>query len=90
MDSEGIPRRACTQVSTKRQKLLGLKTKDKKLAGDEARIAELDIKANAKVGGGKARAPARGNACVPGPHKTRCRHASPARHQRTPAMQLPV
>lgn len=37
------------QVDTKRQKLLGLKTKDGKAAGDEAVIADLAIKPNTKV-----------------------------------------
>jgi len=40
---------AQTQVAVKRQKLLGLKTKDNKLAGDDATIANLSIKPNAKV-----------------------------------------
>lgn len=40
---------AVTQVSVKRQKLLGLTTKDKKPAKDEALIGDLAIKANAKV-----------------------------------------
>lgn len=37
------------QVDPKRQKLLGLKTKDGKLATDEATIADLAIKPNSKV-----------------------------------------
>ncbi|KAI8474471.1 MAG: MGC81798 protein-like protein [Monoraphidium minutum] len=38
-----------TQVSAKRQKLLGLKTKDGKLAGDESKVADLAIKASTKI-----------------------------------------
>ncbi|KIZ06716.1 ubiquitin-like domain containing CTD phosphatase 1 [Monoraphidium neglectum] len=38
-----------TQVSAKRQKLLGLKTRDGKLAGDEAKVSDLAIKASTKV-----------------------------------------
>jgi hypothetical protein len=38
-----------TQVDPKRQKLLGLKTKDGKAATDEAVIADLAIKPNAKI-----------------------------------------
>lgn len=37
------------QVSAKRQKLLGLKTKDGKLAGDESRVTDLAIKATTKI-----------------------------------------
>jgi hypothetical protein len=40
---------ACAQVDPKRQKLLGLKTKDGKMATDEAAIADLAIKPNTKV-----------------------------------------
>ena len=38
-----------TQVDVKRQKLLGLKTRDGKMAGDDARLGDLAIKPNAKV-----------------------------------------
>jgi hypothetical protein len=38
-----------SQVDPKRQKLLGLKTKDGKMATDEAAIADLAIKPNTKV-----------------------------------------
>jgi len=37
------------QVSAKRQKLLGLKTKDGKLAGDDARVGDLAIKTSTKI-----------------------------------------
>ena len=38
-----------THVDCKRQKLLGLKTRDGKLATDDARVADLAIKPNTKV-----------------------------------------
>ncbi|GBF89622.1 ubiquitin-like domain-containing CTD phosphatase [Raphidocelis subcapitata] len=38
-----------TQVSAKRQKLLGLKTKDGKLAGDDAKVGDLAVKATTKI-----------------------------------------
>ena len=40
------PRR---QVSAKRQKLLGLKTRDGRMAGDDAKVADLALKASTKV-----------------------------------------
>lgn len=48
-DAACLTLHACAQVDPKRQKLLGLKTKDGKMATDEAAIADLAIKPNTKV-----------------------------------------
>lgn len=48
---EGLKRKLedCTRVQVKRQKLLGLKTKDGKAASDTEKISNLQIKATSKI-----------------------------------------